>query len=302
MFDTNKVNLLKEVVKKELGQDLKELHFLGRGACNNLYYCKFQNLQELVIKEERPDKLDNEINDLMTEAKIVKALNYNGMKKVPNIQFINEKYKIYAYKYLQTTTLDSQISNFSKQEFETLIDDLCKFHAQLHSIVLKKDHPGITTVDMGQFFRNASTKLSSLERTCESGERIYLLLKQVKNQLEEHLHIRTKTALIQGDAHPGNIIVDNNRLVSIIDFGKCQVADIHIDFSHYIRAFPEYTDKIIECYWKYTKYRLSKDRLLLFAIILDISKTTYHIDRLVVGKVRIEKNIKKLNKLMAVEQ
>lgn len=301
MLDTNKIYLLSELVKKELGQDLKELNFLGRGACNNLYYCKLQNLQELVIKEERYDKLDYEINDLTIEAKIVNALNHRGVVKIPKIQFINEKYKIYSYKYLRGTTLDSQMSKFSEQEFETLIDDLCKFHAKLHSVVLKKDCPEITTVDSSQFFHDASTKLSNLLETCDENEEIYSLLKQVKNQLEVHSHIRTKTALIQGDAHPGNIIVDNNKFVGIIDFGKCEVADIHIDFSHYIRAFPEYTDKIIESYWKYTKYRLSKDRLLLFAVILDISKTTYHIDRLIAGKVRVENNIRKLNKLLAIK-
>jgi aminoglycoside phosphotransferase (APT) family kinase protein len=104
-------------------------------------------------------------------------------------------------------------------------------------------------------------------------------------------------SFLHGDLHKGNILINKSKLVGVIDFGKSIIGDIHKDFSHHMRHYPEYIDTIIKSYEINTGIKLSKDKIILYAFLKDMEKLIYHVDKYKTHKYKQEKNFAKADEL-----
>ncbi len=70
-----KQSKLKFIVQNELGKKISKFELKGKGMCNNVWFIETEDTSKYLIKQEREDKEIEEENDLLTEAKIITALN-----------------------------------------------------------------------------------------------------------------------------------------------------------------------------------------------------------------------------------
>ena len=72
---------------------------------------------------------------------------------------------------------------------------------------------------------------------------------------------------IHNDSHHENIIIKDQKIAGIIDFGESKYGEVAKEFSRYIRDYPNYVEYIIRSYEKVSGNKLSRERLISNAFL-----------------------------------
>lgn len=275
-----------------------EISYLGRGACNNLYYCR-TNLGEYSIKQERLDKLDEEKNNLELEYKILKIFNDRGLNFTPEVLYYDSKSKSICYKYIQGDLLNEAWPNLSEDQRKSVMTELGELHHKIHSSISIKEAQrlGLKVHDVSIKEELAQYKKIIKEKIVES-DRLHELFKKTEEFLSSLSDSEPIQSIIHGDLHQGNILIKDRRLSGVVDFGDCVVGDIERDFSHYARHYPEYLDDLINSYEKSSGIKLKKEKILLYGLLTDIEKIVYHVNKYGSGVERLFQKLDMYSKIL----
>jgi aminoglycoside phosphotransferase (APT) family kinase protein len=93
---------LERITEENLGKKLIGFSLKGQGMCNNVWYAVSEDHQQYSVKQERSEKEEDEQNDLLVEARIIRRLNEKSPSlPVPHVVFLAENPKMYCYHYVE---------------------------------------------------------------------------------------------------------------------------------------------------------------------------------------------------------
>jgi thiamine kinase-like enzyme len=172
-----------------------------------------------------------------------------------------------------------------------------KYHAELYKKISTKKTSliGIKN-DFSDFNRQISDILNKLKKISKNSK-LYTNTIKMQRYYNMTKFVNPINSFLHGDLHKGNILINKSKLVGVIDFGKSIIGDIHKDFSHHMRHYPEYIDTIIKSYEINTGIKLSKDKIILYAFLKDMEKLIYHVDKYKTHKDKMEKKMDLYNNL-----
>ncbi len=295
----NKIEFYKKNIYNQLNETVIEFSLLERGACNNIYLFKTITGKLYCLKEERFDKLDGEVNDILTEANLIEFLYNKSVIYTPKISFVLKKHKTYCYEYIKGETLDTKWDQITKEERMLIMKDIGKYHAELYNKIPAKETLLIGVKnDRDDFNTHISNTLNKLNKINKNSKLYTNTLKMQESYKKTKFDDSIK-CFLHGDLHKGNILINKNKLVGVVDFGKSTVGDVHKDFSHHMRHYPEYIDIVIKSYETETGTKLSKNKIIIYAFLKDMEKLIYHVDKYETHKNKMEKKFDLYNNLLS---
>jgi len=299
MITQKDLEKVKESIETKLpNEKVVNISYLGRGACNNLYYCK-TNSGEYSIKQERLDKLDEEKNNLELEHNILKIFNDRSLNFIPKVIYYDPKSKSICYKYIQGNLLNEVWPNLSEKQRNDIMAELGELHYKIHSSISVKEAQrlGLKVHDTSIKEELAQYKKIIEEKIVES-DRLHELFKKIEESLNNLSANEPAYGIIHGDLHQGNILIKNEHLSGVVDFGDCVVGDIERDFSHYARHYPEHLDDLINAYEKSSGIKLNKEKILMYGLLTDIEKIVYHVNKYGSGVERLFQKLDIYSKIL----
>lgn len=176
---------------------------------------------------------------LVKEHKIIKDVKLRLSLKTPNLKlnfFENRPYTI--HKEILGKSLTDDYTNLTEFEKEKLCLDVCFLLHDFYKIKLKKEYQSVST-----FLDNLS------------------LVSQNNYDLVMHSPLKNleKNALVfsHGDFNPGNLILNKNKLVAIIDFSFAGISSPLTDISRIVGRLPkDFSKTFFMIYEKYFKKKM----------------------------------------------
>lgn len=222
---------IKEIIENEFGIIVTNISILGQGLDSIAYRVNNEYIFKMSKHDEAKENLKKEI----------KVLNYLKGKlslQIPTIEFYSEKYSVCGYKEIKGEKLTKEIYNsMSKEEQECLAHSIAQFLKELHSLPLpdiddleldvvedyKGDYESLKELIYNDIPKKSQEYLDSLFRRILSDERI----------------IKYTRVLCHNDLSCNHIIMQNNRVVGIIDFGDVAITDRDKDFIYLLENSSE---------------------------------------------------------------
>ncbi|MBD5140794.1 MAG: phosphotransferase [Ruminococcus sp.] len=222
---------IKEIIESEFGLTVRHIIVLGQGLDSIAYLVN----NEYIFKQSKHDEARNNLK------KEIQVLNYLKGKitlQIPDIEYYSEKYSICGYKDIKGDNLTPDIyKNMSDDEKEKLAKDIALFLREMHSIPLpdideldwnvmedyKSDYDALREMIYDKIPDKSKGYLDNLYNRIFNDERI---TKYVK-------------ALCHNDLGCKHMIIQNNKVVGIIDFGDAAVTDRDKDFVYLLEDSDE---------------------------------------------------------------
>ena len=206
-------NTLKQTIKAIIGDDITSLAPLSGGMISEVVKINFKTHPPLVAK------LSQDSHDLTIEAYMLEYLSTNSELPIPKV--VHADKQLLLINYIESNTSLNQITQ----------SELGKLIAHLHQITanqygLERDtligplpQPNPQSNSWIEFFREQRL-LYMAEIALQSGnlpKSIYERLLNVAEKLDQYIIEPSAATLIHGDMWTSNILVNNNRIVGIID-------------------------------------------------------------------------------------
>ena len=154
---------------------------------------------------------------------------------------MNKNRPFSVHQKIKGNSLTSQLDKLSSSEQMGIIEDLSQFLMELHALPVKT-MPEHIKESLGDFLAGLAT------------------VHQGNYDLNKHdpLHVMEKQtqtpAIVHGDFHPGNILVDDGHVSGIIDFSFASVSDKHADLGRFMgRSNPTFGNALVDSYEAKTK-------------------------------------------------
>lgn len=222
---------IKEIIENEFGIIITNISILGQGLDSIAYRVNDEYIFKMSKHDEARENLKKEI----------KVLNYLKGKvslQIPTIEFYSEKYSVCGYKEIKGEKLTKEIYNsMSIEEQEDLAHSIAHFLKELHLLPLpdiedleldviedyKGDYESLKELIYADIPKKSQEYLDSLFRRILSDERI----------------TKYERVLCHNDLSCNHIIMQNNRVVGIIDFGDVAITDRDKDFIYLLENSSE---------------------------------------------------------------
>lgn len=262
-------NNLKKLIATALGTPVSSLHLYGQGMCNNAWEVLTADGNRYLVKQERTDKKEEEANDLCTEAKLLATLNnMHPLMPVPQVAFAHENPPMYGYRFIEGRLMRDAWPTLTGAAQENLCHALGIFHATLSTALTRQQAASLGIAVNGRRNLDAATQ----------AEIAHLLGCRNTTNTRKHLvsmactaYDATGNAAVFGfchnDSHHENILVRDDTLAAVVDFGDAGWLDLHNEFARYALDYPAYFDTIIASYEKAGGPRLSRKRIVAIAIL-----------------------------------
>ena len=218
---------INEIIENEFGLKVESISILGEGLDSIAYLVNNEYIFKMSKHEEARRNLKKEI----------KVLNYLRNKlslQIPVIEFYSEKYSLCGYKEIKGTILTPDIyNNMTDSEKEKLAQDIAIFLKELHSLSL----PDIEDLEL-DVFEDYQSDYESLKKM------IYDELPDNVKKYIDNLFIRIfnderiikyDKVLCHNDLSCNHIIMQNNKVIGIIDFGDVAITDRDKDFIYLLK-------------------------------------------------------------------
>ena len=263
---------LQDVIEAVLGEKIQHISLKGKGYANNAYLVETVHSKKYVFKQERGDKLLDEQNSLFVEANIIQELaKFDLLIPLPHVVFVSNHPDIYGYEYIDGIMMIDAWPTLSENVKIEICNLLGRFHAVIARAVSKHTAKSIgLTIDYSTSLHpETAMQYSAILSSQDVPDEFKNLARKAMTIFEE-----TKDncffQFIHNDAHHENILVKNDHIVGIIDFGDAEYGEIAKEFSRYIRDFPDYFIHIISSYEKESNHKLSHSRLITYSFLADL--------------------------------
>ncbi len=213
---------INKIIENEFGLKVESISTLGEGLDSVAFLVNNEYIFKISKHEEARRNLKKEIQ----------VLNYLRGKlplQIPIVEFYSEKYSICGYKEIKGTILTPYIyNNMTNEEKEKLAQDIAIFLKKLHSLPL----PDIEDLDFDvlEDYKNDYELLNKMvyDKLPDKSKRyIDNLFSKIFN---DQRIIKYDKALCHNDLSCNHIIMQNNKVIGIIDFGDVAITDRDKDF------------------------------------------------------------------------
>lgn len=213
---------MKEIIESEFDLMVHDIFVLGQGLDSIAYLVNY----EYIFKQSKHDEARNNLK------KEVQVLNYLKGKitlQIPNIEYYSEEYGVCGYKEIKGDKLTPIIyKNMSDDEKDKLAKDIALFLREMHSIPL----PDIDELELhviADYESDYGTLRETIYDKIPDRSREYLddLYKKIFNDERIAKYVKT---LCHNDLSSNHMIIQNNKVVGIIDFGDVAITDRDKDF------------------------------------------------------------------------
>ena len=222
---------IKEIIEKEFGLIISDIKVLGEGLDSVAYHVNKDYIFKKSKHQEARDNLKKEIQ----------VLNYIKGKvtlQIPEIEYYSEKYSVCGYKEIKGTLLTPKMyEQLSDVEKDNLAKDIASFLKELHSLPL----PDINDLklDVLEDYENDYKELKDKIYNKISEKVKEYLDSLFERVLNDERITKYEVALCHNDLSCNHIVINNNKVVGIIDFGDVATTDRDKDFVYLLENSEE---------------------------------------------------------------
>ncbi len=222
---------IKEIIESEFGFKVKNIVVLGQGLDSIAYLVNDKYIFKMSKHDEARTNLKKEIE----------VLNYLRGKitlQIPNIEFYSEKYSVCGYKEIKGDKLTpNKYNKMNESEKDKLAQDIAQFLKELHSLPL----PDIDDLELDviEDYKSDYVELQKMiydKIPDKSKQYLDNLFKRIFDDERITRYIRV---LCHNDLSCNHIIIKNNMVVGIIDFGDVAITDRDKDFVYLLENSSE---------------------------------------------------------------
>ncbi len=258
-----------EKIESLLGKKIKVFELKGKGACNNAYYIETEEGKKYIVKQEREDKELSEQNSLLVEARVEEELYKNNLSvPIPKVIFVGEFPAIYGYEYLEGDLMRSIWESLGESERIDICHKLGVFHAEMGKKISKDEARdlGVKINESTDLHPEIIEEYDLILSSSDIPEEFKVLARKAR-EIFNTTFDKTFFQFIHNDAHHENVLIKDNKISGIIDFGDAEYGEIAKEFSRYIRDFPNYFTHIVSAYEEESGNKLSYIRLVTNAFL-----------------------------------
>jgi len=260
---------LQSQIQTLLGKKISQFTLRGKGACNNAYSVETHEGDKYIVKQERDIKEFQPQNDLSVEADVAQRLYKLSLTvAIPHVVFVSESPKMYCYEYIAGDMMREVWASLSEEEKVSICRDLGRFHAEIGKRFTKQMayESRIKIDESPEVHPEVSQEYNELILSPDVPEEFKMLAKEARLIFEGTMG-DVVFQFIHNDSHHENIIVKDNKISGIIDFGNAEWGEIAKEFSRYIRDYPDYFKYIVSSYEQESGNKLSYKRLVSNALL-----------------------------------
>jgi len=260
---------LQSKLQEHFNEEISTLTLKGSGLCNDAYYLETKDGKKYLVKLEKEIQEFEPENSLVVEAEVAKELySANLNVPIPKVVFISNNPDMYGYEYIEGDMLKNTLGSLSEEERISIFKQLGIFHAQIGQNVSKEtaEKIGVTVDESTDSHPETLQEYASIIEDETLPEEFTVLVKKAKSLLDSTTN-ESVFQFIHNDAHHENIIIKDNQISGIIDFGNSEYGETAKEFSRYIRDFPDYFEHIVSSYEETSGNKLSRKRLISNACV-----------------------------------
>lgn len=291
---------LRARVQECLGKEITLFTLKGRGACNSAYYIETKDGGKYIVKQEREQKEFQPQNSLLVEAAVARQLSESHLSvPVPRVVFTLEHPCLYGYEYVEGTMLKDVWGTLSEELRVDICRKLGSFHAEIGSKITKEmsQHLGVKIDDSSGLHPEVLKEYVELISAEDVPDRLKRLAQRAKEQFDRTSD-RSVFQFLHNDAHHENILIKDEKISGIIDFGNAEYGETAREFSRYIRDFPHYFQHIVSAYEETSGHRLSYARLVSNAYLSGFMEIVEEYRKEGKDRLNAEKMVSDYEKLM----
>ena len=222
---------MKEIIESEFGLIVHNIIVLGQGLDSIAYLVN----DEYIFKQSKHDEARIGLK------KEIQVLNYLKGKitlQIPDIEYYSEEYSVCGYREIKGDKLTPDMyKNMSDDKKDKLIQDIALFLREMHSIPLP-DIDGLEWNVVDDYKNDYDTLREMIYDKIPDKSKEYLdnLYKRILNDERITNYAR---ALCHNDLSCKHMIIQNDRVVGIIDFGDAAITDRDKDFIYLLEDSSE---------------------------------------------------------------
>lgn len=210
---------------------VNNIRVLGSGLDSVAYLVN----EEYIFKKSKHKEASE---NMKKEVSVLRYLEEKLPLEIPKIDFYDENVSICGYKEIKGTILTPEIySLMSAKEQDQLAKDIANFLIQLHSLSL----PNIENLELNIIddYRNDYEILKTMIYDKIPTKSKKYLDKLFSRILNDERIIKYTKVLCHNDLSCNHMVIRNNRVVGIIDFGDVAITDRDKDFVYLLEDSDE---------------------------------------------------------------
>ena len=222
---------MKEIIESEFSVMVHDIFVLGQGLDSSAYLVN----HEYIFKQSKHHEA--RLN-LKKEIQVLNYLKGKVTLQIPDIEYYSEEYGVCGYREIRGEKLTPTIyKNMSDDEKDKLVQDIALFLREMHSLPL----PDIDELEMN-FMNDYKSDYKILREIIydkipdSSKKYIDDLYKRILNDERISKYVK---AICHNDLSCNHIMLHNNKVIGIIDFGDAAITDRDKDFIYLLEDSSE---------------------------------------------------------------
>ncbi len=272
---TSENNQLIKVLQKDYPDlVINTVHFYDEGHSNKVFEVNNTVLFRFYKKK-------NNVKQRLQSIALLKYLkNKITAVQIPNIIYEGKNHLYIGYEKIKGNPLLS-LRVLSKEQQELLAIDVARFLAELHDSTILKYAYSIKAMKRNWTLR--AVEIATLLRNKKSTSNMAQLAERLANEYKALSNKNSSLALIHGDLHGGNIVVDpvTKKIKGVFDFDQLRIGDINEDFNWFYKkrqSAPFFFDALVKQYTKLTGKKLNLRAMARIALLRELHRVA-HFDR-----------------------
>lgn len=291
---------MKDQIQKLLGEEIIVFGLKGKGYCNNAYCVETKSGKKFIVKEVRADGELKEQNSLQIEAHVIQKLSgLNFSVPLPEIYFVSKKPNMFGYAYIEGDLLIDVWKEISEENRIRICHNLGAFHAELGQKVTETmaREFGVQINTYTGLHPEVEQEYNEILTYTDIPDEFKTLARKTKTIFDQTLNL-VVFQFLHNDAHHENIIIKDQKIAGVIDFGDSEYGEVAREFSRYIRDFPEHAKHIISAYEKASGNKLSHERLISNSFLSGLIDNVEDYRKGGKDRTRAEKAVSKYEEMM----
>ena len=211
---------IKEIIESKFKLTVNDILVLGQGLDSIAYLVN----HEYIFKQS---KHNDARNNLKKEIQVLKYLKGKITLQIPDIEYYSEEYG--GYKKVKGEKLTPDMyQKMNDNEKDNLAQDIALFLQEIHSMPLPDiDELELNVID--DYKSDYYTLKETIYNNIPDSSKKYIdnLYKRILNDERITQYVKT---LCHNDLSCNHILIQNNKVVGIIDFGDVAITDSDKDF------------------------------------------------------------------------
>ena len=213
---------IKEIIESKFKLTVNDILVLGQGLDSIAYLVN----HEYIFKQS---KHNDARNNLKKEIQVLKYLKGKITLQIPDIEYYSEEYGVCGYKKVKGEKLTPDMyQKMNDNEKDNLAQDIALFLQEIHSMPLPDiDELELNVID--DYKSDYYTLKETIYNNIPDSSKKYIdnLYKRILNDERITQYVKT---LCHNDLSCNHILIQNNKVVGIIDFGDVAITDRDKDF------------------------------------------------------------------------